>query len=321
MAENKQEIEATTTSVEQPQVTAESPTSGDFSGYIPIEELKFEEAEIAELGSQLPVGLYFEGEHLNDCILKPYKTEYDRKLGQYLKMNQRAGLIKVLGLFLPHVVESIGGYTLAQLSQKMAISESRIFEGMFLGDVLSIVMRLRMQAQGEDIAISATCPNCGTKNNDGPERGYHQLTTTTVKYINKLSQKLVVGVRLQDGIQIGPDLVKLILMKPLVLHQAGKIGKDDRATPEDVSMMYEMICGLPESEYYRSARGSNIFSDEHYDVLTAKDLKILRDAIKKLQPGPEMVIDMECYACGHEWQEGIAWGRVREFLYYSDTAA
>jgi hypothetical protein len=305
---------------EEPNAVQSAEVVDSFSSsYIHIDDVKFETAEICDLDDQLPVGLFVEGEHLNTCQLVPYKTKHDRILGQCLKMN-RNNLIKVLGIFLPQVVSHIGGYSLSQLAEKMAVSESRIFEGMVLGDILTILLRLRMQAQGKDIAISAVCPNCGTKNNDGPERGYHQIDSTNVKYLKSLSQKFVVGVHLEDGLRIGPDLVKLVLMKPLVLHQAGKIGKSERATPEDVSMLYEMVSGLPESEYYRDVRGQ-VFGDEHYDELSANDLKILREAIKKLQPGPEMTIDMECFNCGHEWQEGLAWGRIREFLYYADSAA
>jgi len=309
------------TTIDEASAAVATEAAQEFSAdFIPLEDLKFEEAEISQLGTQLPVGLYLEGEHLNDCVLRPYKTGHDRILGQYLKMN-RQNLIKVLSLFLPEVVSSIGGYTLNQLAEKMAVSPGRIFEGMVLGDVLSIVLRLRMQAQGDDIAISAVCPNCGTKNEDGPERGYHQVGTTMVKYLPSLSRRLIVGVQLKDGLKIGPDLVKLILMKPLRLFQAGKIGKSNVSTPEDIAMLYEMICGLPESEYYRNTRGSMLFGPELYDELSAEDLRILRNAIKKLQPGPEMTIDMECFMCGHEWQEGLSWGRIREFLYYSDTAA
>lgn len=279
-----------------------------------------QEDELATLIEQsapekpLPVGQFYEGERLDRFTLHPYTTRFDRLLGQMLK-NSRNRLIPVLAQFVPQIVNGIGGFEVKDLAQKFSKSPNRLIEDFFLGDVLTILLCARHEAQGTDVAIAATCPNCGTKNDDDPKKGrpYHDLSTVKVRSFKNLTSKLIVEVPLVDGITVGSERITRIYMQPLRLYQAEKIANADTA-PEDVSMLYSMVVGVPEVEAYRNVRG-NVFGDELYDRLTRNDLKIIRKALRILQPGPDMSIDMICYRCGNEWQEGIAWGRVRDFLY------
>jgi hypothetical protein len=279
-----------------------------------------QEDELATLMEQfapenpLPVGQFFEGERLDKFTLHPYTTRFDRILGQMLK-NSRNRLIPVLAQFIPQIVNSIGGFEVKDLAAKFSKSPNRLIEDFFLGDVLTILLCARCDAQGRDIAIAATCPNCGAKNDDDPKKGrpYHDLSTVKVRTFKNLASKLVVEVPLVDGMTIGSERITKIYMQPLRLYQAEKIANADTA-PEDVSMLYSMVVGVPEVEAYRHVRG-NVFGDELYDRLSRNDLKVIRKALRILQPGPDMTIDMICYRCGNEWQEGIAWGRIRDFLY------
>lgn len=286
---------------------------------IPLEKFKFDEIELENVGNTLPIGLFVDGEWLNTFSLHPYKTGHDRILGQLLKAN-RNKLVPVIGNFFPRVVAEIGGYPIDTLAEKMGTSPNRVFEGMVLGDILSLILAIRLQAQGWEIAMTGVCPNCNTKNEDNPDTGCHDLRTTKVKLLRNLNQKPIVEVVLKNGIDIGEEEpIKRVLMQPLKLHQAEKIAKSN-STPEDLTMLYSMISAIPDVESYRNVRGQ-VFCDELYDELTKDDLSILRKALRSLQPGPNMEIEMACRACGYEWQEGLQWGRLREFLYLAADSA
>lgn len=291
------------------------------SGYeapeaISLDSLKFKNYTLEELGKTLPVGIFHKGERLREFTLNPYVTRYDRVLGQLLK-GTRNKLVQVLGNFLPEIIHDIGGYNVQELASSQSLSGPRFIQNMALGDILTILLNARKEAQGDDIAISSVCPNCGTKNDDNPDKGrpYHDISTIDIASVenNFSSKKLIVEVELHDGLTIFEEKIKKIQMQPLRLYHAESIAKAE-GVPEDMSMLYAMVCAIPESEAYSNVRGQ-VFSDELYDKLTMKDLAILRKAMKVIQPGPKMQIEMECYNCGHEWEEMVSWGNLRQFLY------
>jgi len=169
-----------------------------------VDDIKIEKIEARDLGCKLPVGIFTnDGEHLTEYVLAPYRTKYDRILGQLLQA-PKAKITQVLGQFLPQYIQTIGGFTLSELSTKMnGMSPSRIIENMPMGDALSIVVQIRLQAQGEDIAMSAQCPQCGVQNDDDPTKGrpYHDLGSTEVVCFCDLHTKPLIEVVLKDGIE------------------------------------------------------------------------------------------------------------------------
>lgn len=293
---------------------------------ISLEALKIDKIEARELGCKLPIGIFLETheglERLQDYTLVPYKTKYDRVLGQLLSA-PKAKLATVLGAFLPQMIESIGGYTVKEVAQKMNVSTQRLIEGMYLADALAIVLSIRLASQGGDISMSAQCPNCGTQNEDDPKKGrpFHDLNSVEVGVVRDLRHKIRVEVNLSDGIQIIDDVAKKIHMQPLRLFQVDQIAKPGSGIPVDIALLYAMVCGLPEATTLGNLEDQRkmgqIFSDEFYDELTRDDLKTIRKAIEVLQPGPEMNADMNCSACGHEWEAAVPWPQLRSFLFTS----
>ena len=288
-----------------------------------VDDIKIEKIEARDLGCKLPVGIFTnDGEHLTEYVLAPYRTKYDRILGQLLQA-PKAKITQVLGQFLPQYIQTIGGFTLSELSTKMnGMSPSRIIENMPMGDALSIVVQIRLQAQGEDIAMSAQCPQCGVQNDDDPTKGrpYHDLGSTEVVCFCDLHTKPLIEVVLKDGIERMGEVIKRVHMQPLKLYALEKIATPGSGTPVDIALLYNMITALPDSELYRNVRGQ-VFSDELYDELTKDDLAALRKAVEKIQPGPDMNADMVCFSCGNEFTSPIAWGNLRSFLFVSPEAA
>ena len=302
--------------LENEQTFIDGESAYDAPEAISLDSLSLKNYTLEETGRTLPVGVVHNGERLREFTLNPYVTRYDRILGQLLK-GTRNKLVQVLGNFLPEIIKDIGGYSIQELASSQSLSGSRFIQNMTLGDILTILLNARKEAQGDDIAISSVCPNCGTKNDDNPEKGrpYHDISTIDIASVENQfhSKKLTVEVLLKDGLMIFGEKITKIQMQPLRLYHAESIAKAE-GVPEDMSMLYAMVCAIPESEAYSNVRGQ-VFSDELYDKLTMGDLAILRKAMKVLQPGPKMQIEMECYNCGHEWEEMVAWGNLRQFLY------
>lgn len=287
---------------------------------IPISSLKITTVPMDELGSTLPIGIFLEGDRLNSFKLRPYKTKFDRILGEILS-RPKVNLVDALQNFLPQILEEIGGIPIAEVASKASMSVSRLCSSLYLGDVLVLLLAIRQQAQGTLIKMSATCPACGTLNEDKgtPASPFHDLRGLEIKVLEN-SQKPIFEVRLVDGLTIGGEVIKSILMQPLKLHQFQSIIKQGSSEAYDIAMLYEMVTAIPESEYYRNASGK-IFSDELYDELTMRDLEILRDAVDKLQLTPDMTAEMTCRNCGNEWEAALPWGQLRQFLFVAPKPA
>lgn len=287
---------------------------------IPIRDLKVSTVPLEQLGDTLPIGVFLEGDRLNSFKLKPYRTKFDRVLGEILS-RPKVNLVDALQNFLPQILEEIGGIPIADVAAKSSLSVSRLCSNLYLGDVLAILLSIRQQAQGTLIKMSATCPVCGTLNEDRGTNAspFHDLRGLEIKVLEN-SQKPVFNVQLEDGLKVGDDLIKSILMQPLKLYQFQSMMKQGSSEAYDIAMLYEMITAIPESEYYRSASG-RIFSDELYDDLSMRDLEILRDAVEKLQLVPDLTAEMTCRNCGNEWEAALPWGQLRQFLFVAPKPA
>jgi rubredoxin len=282
----------------------------DFAG-IPLADLTTMTVSLAELGQTLPIGIFIDNERATEFELNPYVTRFDRELAEM--MGPKTSMGKIFGNFFPRIVKSIGGFSPSDLAKKLSTSPARMFSSMYFGDVITILFRIRLAAVGENLALQAVCPNCGTENKDGEDTGYHDLSTVEVDYYPILKSPLEVEINLEDGIDDGAGhLIKRVGMKPMKLFDLDELGKVPQAKL-DISMLYRMVSSLPDSKIYSQVKGRP-FGDELYDNLTPRDLQILRSAINKLQPGPKLTIDMDCRNCGYTWSEAIPWRGVRDFL-------
>lgn len=288
-----------------------------------LEELEYKTVDLANLRNRLPVGIFRKGHVIRSFTLNEYTPRFDRELGGALK-NSRNKLIPVLSAFLPKVIKTLGDYEIKDLAKELNTSVSKLISSMTLADVLTILLATRLKMVGVDdeeevscpIAMGAVCPNCQTRNVDDPAKGrpYHELTSVEIKMIPNLRQKPIYEVKLEDGIHLSEEEhIERVWMSPMKFNDADKIAnKEEEAT--DISMLYTMVHSLPDSETYSQVRGQ-VFSDELYDRLSQRDLQKLRKAMENMQPGPDMTVSMECFKCGFEWDEGLPWGRPREFLF------
>ncbi len=312
MAKNNQGFEAPILEGEGSDLTYENLPEN----LIRLEDLRIDQVDFIDLGNTLPHGIFVEGERLTEYTLHPYKTKYDRVLSNIMKASKRK-FSSMLGEFLPNMVASIGSYELRDVSNKLGCdSPSRIFQNMTFGDAMSLLYRIRANSQGNyHVSISTQCPNCGTTNTDDPEKGrpYHDMGSVPVGVITSINSPLEVAVKLPTGLTLFGQHCDIICMKPLKLHQMDKISDSDNV--EDISTLYQIVSGIPQSPAYNKVRGQ-IFDNDLYDELNMKDLQTLRNAVVKLQQiGPKLTIENECYSCGFEWEVPLGLGRLREFLF------
>lgn len=299
---------------------------------IPLADLKIEEIELHDLGNTLPVGIICGDECLKDFTLNPYSADYEIALGRLVEANtDREGNlkdpVKVIKEFLPLVINTIGGQPLKDLARNLSTSTSRLIEGMYWGDVTTLFLALRLQAQGFEIAMAAKCPKCGTLAEDNPKKGrsYHDLSSVTIKVIRDLTQKPLIELTLPEGFKIFEDTITRLWLEPLKLYQFDRLLKSTSGNPKDMDQIYQMVVGIPDSEAYRNVRGQ-VFDESIYRALCSSpngrvspNKNALYKAVNKIQPGPAMWIEMDCVnpMCKNAWEQPLPWLSFREFLYFS----
>jgi len=294
----------------------EAPTSPQVTG-IAIEDVKLTTVPFAELGENLPTGLFHEGERLHSYTLAPFTGELEVMLEELFN-SKKQGVEKVystLRQFLPNAIHDIGGIPL----NKLESDPRRLIDRMDLGDVFSVVLSLRCNYHGKsDIAISGQCPNCNTKNADQGDyaQPYHDLGTVEVKYYQHLPQEPLFDIALEDGFTVTGEHINKLRMRPLRFHQLKAMGDPNSGKFPNLNMISSLMHSFPESTSYREPKG-DFFDKNLYARLigSPRDKKIVFDALEKLQPGPVMSIDMDCINCSYQWKEGIPWGQLPSFLY------
>lgn len=299
---------------------------------IPLADLKIEEIELHDLGNILPVGIICGDECLKDFTLNPYNADYELMLGRLVESNtDREGNlkdpVKVIKEFLPYVINTIGGQLLKDLAKAMSTSAPRLIEGMYWGDVTTLFLALRLQAQGFEIAMAAKCPKCGTLAEDNPQKGrsYHDLSSVKIKVIRDLKQKPLIEVPMPESFKLFEDDITRLWLEPLKLYQFDRLLKSTSGNPKDLDQIYQMVVGIPDSGVYRNVRGQ-VFDEGIYRALctsstgrVSPNKNALYKAVNKIQPGPAMWIDMDCVnpMCKNVWEQPLPWLSFREFLYFS----
>lgn len=272
------------------------------------EELNVQTFQLADLSRRLPVGFFVGGTRLQNFELHPYTTEHD------LLLSQRGNdeLQVKVGRFLSKIVKSIEGYEVDELAKEMSCSPQKLFERAYLADVLMMILAVRSETVGDDIAVVDQCRRCSSEIKDTADTGYHDLSECDVSVALNLNQKPIFEVMLQDGYVEFGSRVQRVLMQPMRLYQL----KDTKGTAEDkmdIAMMYNMICGLPDVAEYNGVT-SKLFTDTQYRQLTLRDRDILLGFAKKLiKLGPEMVFEVQCDSCRFKQPSYVPWFQLRQF--------
>jgi hypothetical protein len=290
---------------------------------IPIEEVEVRTMTLGELGHVLPVGVFHGGERLQDFTLAPHTGDLEIELEEFFSVNSKQGIEKiryVMREFLPKAIVTIGGKRLVDIES----DPRRLIDRMYVGDIFSILLAIRIDRQeGSEkgkIALVGQCPRCQTKNKDEgtPTNPYHDLYSVQIKYYalkgnRTLEGKPVFDVTLPDGFDEFGVKIKTLRVEPLRFRHLVKMADPKNKQVANLSLLSCVVTSLPDQKL----SGPFVFDRSLYAKLlnSQKDKKAVFQALDKLQPGPEMAIEMICEACSYEWEENIPWPNLPSFLY------
>lgn len=310
--------------------TAEKPgdetknESTPTSNTIDLFELEYKKIALGELGHNFAHGIFFDGARLTDFELLDMTGYHYKALGALLERARNGKAFSRLCSFLVDkkapVVRTIGGVSVPVLAQQLGYNDpSQLFRNMVFGDFLILLNQIRIQNAGKEIAISEKCPNCGTLNEDNPKKGrsFHDLSTVEVNIVEDLKTPLRGHITLNSGLQTGEgEVCKQLVLKPLTVASAEKITvSKDKIDTEDIQLMYELVCEIPGSTWYKGEM-SGVFGSELFQSLVPRDISVIRKACTKIMElGAALRIENDCYNCGHEWESALQLGDLKNFLF------
>jgi len=267
-----------------------------------------ERVQLDQLGQSLPIGLWLpNGKRLTEYTLHSYTGGMDLTLGHLEDNNKthKRRLNRIYSEFLAEVVKSIGGYELPQLCQMLDVNTFHLFEQMYLPDILSLLLNVRLVSYGSRIDINGMCP-CPEQRILRAGQGLqasHDLRSVIVKKLPDSFKELPhFDVLLSNGITV--------TLEPPRFYQADDLKQDD--SPTFLKLLF--LCSQ--------------ITDEIFDPLNLDDVCLLKKAAEWLELfGPDRDIEMDCQhpKCplggGIEWTSRLVIGETYEDFYASLLSA
>jgi hypothetical protein len=242
--------------------------------------------------------------------LDPQEGDNPKKTVDTLSSFLGGGRVAKSGYHLG-AIEAIGDVPVKDLAQRLGYTETaKLFSGMYLGDVATLMFAVRLKTAGKDVAVDRLCPvpQCQERC-----RSVESLEPIEIKSFASLPNKPLFKLTLPRGIKTNKGQINNLYLEPLKLHQLNLFMGGGKVA--DVEMLKAMVAEIPEAG---TARKPRPFTDDLYRFMTQEDIYAFRDVVAQIQPGPTAVLPVGC-ACGQEtFQHQLNWARMpREFLYKS----
>ncbi|QLE46380.1 hypothetical protein FD723_39915 (plasmid) [Nostoc sp. C052] len=267
-------------------------------------DINYQDIELGALGQKLPIGIWTpQGQRLQEFFIRRYVGKYDVALGELEDMYSEHPdkHTKILNQFLPQVIETIGGYEMLDLA--ILLTERnlpKLIESMYLADVLYLILRIRLLAQGKDIPLSGKCP-CPEEAEiqGGKNTAPHDLNTMNIRILPDNEPRPIYTIPLQQSIEFANEAIAQIQLEPLRFGHL--LNLRDESLPLDIHLL--------------QLSSSPCLSAQLYRQLCPDDIDNLRNSVKKINFGPEKSIFMDCPMCGYDWLIPLEHGQGYEDFY------
>lgn len=257
---------------------------------------------IAEIGPVLPLGVLGDDGVLHkDIAVRPWRMKEERELGSLRDQNKDASIFQYVGMVLATMLTRLGPHDLD--APGMTLQKKRFLIGQLaMCDVLYAYIWLRMQALGEKMDISVTCPQCASKiENWSADLGTVEVTTAQsaeeATWSHKLHNPFVVRGKMVGCLVLGPPRWNSLeqlqsrsgpgMAKPAVIRASivSALTKDGEKEVEQV-----------------------VLADHEIDEMSKRDIEAIAAEVNDKSIGPKMVVEGDCNFCSNHIVLPIDWG-------------
>ena len=271
--------------------------------------LPYEILELGELGQTLPLGIWTpDGERLTDFTLARFIGDHELILGELEDANRNRPdkYYRIFTQFLPEILLEIGGYPLRDLAALFKLSVSKFLAKMYLADILTILLNIRITGMTPLVPLTGQCP-CEEQFEirDGENTAAHDMSSVEMRVLPNGDYSPMLRVDLDDGIPVGDVRIDVIHLHPYRFGQMLEVMYPETAL--DLALIGALTDPPLKGQLYRAA--------------SPRDIKKILSRIPQIFFGPERKVPMDCPQCGFEWEIPLGYGRGYEYFYLSLLSA
>lgn len=250
-------------------------------------ERQMDRSNFQLLGDELPIGILVDGKLSKTFELRPYDMPAERKLAKLKKKCKSSP--SFVARTLAAMIKSLGSVDFDAVPES---HRTLMVSQMWLGDVMYIWFKLRMEAMGEELAVRMRCPAC--------ERKFQFVGDLEQTDCNVIMDPLDICWHhtLKHGLEVKGERIKPVVLQPprwqaMMALEGAKLDQID----VKLALTRASVRQLGDKE-------SN---PVNFDSCTKYDLEKLQKVINDGVPGPELMLEFTCPHCEREGVHPINW--------------
>lgn len=253
---------------------------------------------IAELGSNLPVGIGIAGApRVRPFRVRPYKMKQEKALARLRDEAKGNSIGTFVADALSLMLQTVGPHnfdTMKDGERQLVINQ------MCMPDVLYMYMYLRYAALGDEpVVMLVRCPSCSTE-----YRWYGDLGSMDVKVVESETADLTRPYELRDEMQFRGKTATKLKLGLIKWDTFGRPEFQNRGSMQGAAITASIV-GV---DGFDTIPGTFQVSLDELDDMSKFDMSGLTRDIENNTPGPQLDITPECPACQHKQRMMLDWG-------------
>lgn len=238
----------------------------------------------------LPVGFYRDGKYYREVIIDEFRTiDQEALTSPSAKQNP----VKAASLIISRVVQEIPGLMPRKSNQNARIADHWT-QDMFQADRDTIILAALILAGETERTVETKCEKCGA----GLELDFDLSQVDIVAHDH--SQPPRVPFSLPRGLKSKDREGNAVVVKNgFMAFPTGKVmellGKNSQKG--ELAMLTQQFAACSFDVEHIGQ-----FSIEELQSLSLKDRRALMESLGESSPGPDVIRDETCHACGHEFK-------------------
>jgi len=245
---------------------------------------------LAQLGSQLPVGVVSAGTLDKALDLIPYQMKQERELAKMRRPGSGVGAYVEAAMSL--LVKQFGPHNVASMEDKG--TRKLVFSQAYLADILYAYLYIRYAALGPQFPLLMRCPACRNA-----QQVVGDLDTLEVEVATDTKQ-LTWPLELRDGVKIGGQVRRSLTLQPPVWGQLDVSRFDDEGLRQIMMLKAALVTA-------EGLDGPPVLFDADVDEMSKWDVELISKSIEDNSPGPRMLIESRCERCSSEMFGLLEW--------------
>jgi hypothetical protein len=259
---------------------------------------KFPKLTLDKLRGSLPIG-FVDGKGLvkGYKARERFKGKEEKIIGRWKNQNPNSTIGKLTTFVLSTLLETVGPH--ADFASRSMEQKQVIIGQMHMADVLTAYFGVRLEKLGKKLRIRLKCPACRRPIRITLDLSSMEITSAHTWEDCHIVVDLPNGIPLLEGTETKLfKRVTLIPPKWWPMEAASEADEEYDMALRSLPSCLEAVEGLKKEQW---------LGQDWLDATDKLDLEILSGIVSDSFPQPELVLDLHCSKCKHQWQQMLDW--------------